>query len=222
MAEPTFGELLREYRRAAEYSQETLAERAGLSVGAVSALEQGIRRAARRDTVDALASALQLPQSLRRLLEESAALARKRQRPDDSHLPLALTSFIDRNEVRELQALLAEHRLLTVTGSGGVGKTRIAIEVARRTEHLYDETWFADLLPVRDGSLVASQLAARLNVAVGGDDGLSEIVHRLRSQRALLVIDNCEHVVAEAASAIGSLLRPARLRTRYPASSTSA
>jgi transcriptional regulator with XRE-family HTH domain len=138
MPDPTFGELLREYRRAAGCSQETLAERAGLSVGAVSALEQSIRRAARRDTVDALASALGLSESLRGPFEESAALARKRQRPDDSRLPIALTSFIERNEVQELQALLAEHRLLTITGSGGVGKTRIAIEVARRCERLYE------------------------------------------------------------------------------------
>jgi predicted ATPase/DNA-binding XRE family transcriptional regulator len=207
MPDATFGELLREYRRAAGCSQETLAERAGLSVGAVSALEQGIRRAARRDTVDALASALDLSESLRRPFEESAALARKRQRPDDARLPIALTSFIERNEVQELEALLAEHRLLTITGSGGVGKTRIAIEVARRCERLYDETWFIDLLPVRDGSLIASQMAGRLNVPLRDDDGLGDVVRQLRARHALLVIDNCEHVVADAAGAVGSILQ---------------
>jgi predicted ATPase len=124
-----------------------------------------------------------------------------------------LTSFIERNEVNELQALLAEHRLLTITGSGGVGKTRIAIEVARRTEHLYDETWFVDLLPVRDGRLIVSQIAARFNVPLEGADGLTGIVHHLRSRRVLLVMDNCEHVVADAASVIGNLLQRCRSLT---------
>lgn len=206
MADPNFGELLREHRRAAGYSQETLAERAGLSVGAIAALEQGIRRAPHRDTVEAISDALIMPEETRLQFEDAAARARRRQRREASSLPLSLTSFIERNEVLDLQALLTEHRLLTITGAGGVGKTRVAIEVARRTEQLYDETSFVDLLAVRDGSLVAPQIAARLKVQVRGDDGLSEIVHHLRSRRALLVVDNCEHVVADAASAIGNLL----------------
>jgi predicted ATPase/DNA-binding XRE family transcriptional regulator len=206
MAETTFGELLRQYRRAAGYSQEGLAERAGLSVGAIAALEQGIRRAPHRDTVDAISDALGMPELTRREFEAVAAQARRRQRHDDSVLPASLTSFIERREIYELQNLLAAHRLLTITGSGGVGKTRIAIEVARRVEHLYDETWFVDLLPLRGGNLVRSQIAARLNVQLRGDDGLTEIAHRLRSRRVLLVIDNCEHVVVEAASVIEKLL----------------
>jgi predicted ATPase/DNA-binding XRE family transcriptional regulator len=207
MADPKFGELLREYRRAAGYSQEALAERSGLSVGAISALEQGIRRAPHRDTVDAISDALTMPESARRQFEAAAAQARRRQRRDDSNLPASLTSFIERSEADELQNLLTAHRLLTITGTGGVGKTRIAIEVARRAEHLYDETWFVDLLPLRDGNVVRSQIAARLNVQVRGDDGLSEIVHRLRSRRALLVIDNCEHIVTDAALVIEKLLQ---------------
>ena len=207
MADSNFGELLKEHRRAAGFSQETLAERAGLSVGAVAALEQGIRRAPRRDTVDAISDALTMPESTRTQFEDAAAQARRRQRRDDSNLPASLTSFIQRNEANELQIILAEHRLLTITGSGGIGKTRIAIEVARSAEHLYDNTWFIDLLPLRDGKVVQAQIAARLNVAIGGDDGLSEIVHRLRSRRVLLVIDNCEHIVTDAALVIEKLLQ---------------
>lgn len=202
-----FGELLKEHRRAAGYSQETLAERAGLSVGAIAALEQGIRRAPHRDTVDAISDALKMPDPARKQFEAAAAQARRRQRREDSTLPESLTSFIERNEVDEIQALLAAHRLLTITGSGGVGKTRIAIHVARRAEPLYDETCFVDLLPLRDGNLVRSQIAARLNVQVAGADGLSEIVRRLRSRRALLLIDNCEHIVTDAALVIEKLLQ---------------
>lgn len=204
---PNFGELLKGYRRAAGLSQETLAERAGLSVGAIAALEQGIRRAPHRDTVEAISDALAMPESTRLKFENAAAQARRRQRRDDSNLPVSLTSFVERNEVNELQSLLAEHRLVTITGSGGVGKTRIAIEVARRAEHLYDETWFVDLLSFREGRLIAGAIAAKLNVQIGGDKGLDEIVHRLRFRRTLLVIDNCEHVVTGAALITGELLQ---------------
>ena len=207
MAELTFGELLRERRREAGYSQEALAERAGLSVGAISALEQGLRRAPHRDTVDAISDALNMPSSTRTQFEAAAAQARRRQRRDDSRLPASLTSFVARSEVNEIESLLTAHRLLTITGPGGVGKTRVALEVARRAGERYDETWFIDLLPLRDDNLLPSQIAARLNVGIRGDDGLTEIVHRLRSRRALLVIDNCEHVVAEAALVIENLLR---------------
>ena len=64
---------------------------------------------------------------------------------------MSLTSFIERDELNELKALLRDHRLLTIIGSPGIRKTRIAIELARRVEDLYDEIWFVDLLPVRDG-----------------------------------------------------------------------
>jgi predicted ATPase/DNA-binding XRE family transcriptional regulator len=211
--EAPFSELLRQQRRAAGYSQEDLAERAGLSVGAIGSLEQGLRRAPHRDTVRALADALRMPESKRRQLEEAAAHARGRRPRGDSGLPILLTSFIERAELGELKALLSEHRLLTITGSPGIGKTRIAIELARLVEDLYDETWFVDLLPVRSGNFVTSQIALRLNVPTEGDDGLSAIVRRIRSRHTLLVIDNCEHVVADVASVVEKLLRSCPLLT---------
>lgn len=202
-----FSELLRERRHAAGYSQEMLAERAGLSVGAVAALEQGLRRAPYRNTVNALTDALGLSDDVRREFERAAARARRRHRQTESNLPTSLTSFIERNEVSELQALLGEHRLLTITGSGGVGKTRIAVEVARRAEEHYDDTYLVDLLPLRDGSMVAPHIAAGLDVPSEGDDGLAGIVRYLRGRHILLVLDNCEHVIEEAASTIDTLLR---------------
>lgn len=81
--------------------------------------------------------------------------------------------------------MLSEHRLLTITGLPGIGKTRIAIELPRRFQDLYDETWFVDLLSVRGGNFVASQIALRLNLLTEGDDGLSGIVHRIRSRKVL-------------------------------------
>ncbi len=213
-SETPFSELLRQHRRAAGYSQEDLAERAGLSVGAIGSLEQGLRRAPHRDTVKALADALGMSEPERGQLEEAAAGARGRQARGDSGLPISLTSFIERHDLDELKALLHEHRLLTITGSPGIGKTRIAIELARRVEDLYDEIWFVDLLPIRGGHFVTSQIALRLNVpAAEGDDGLSGIVRRIRSRHTLLVIDNCEHVVAAVAAVVEKLLRSCPLLT---------
>jgi predicted ATPase len=172
-----------------------------------------LRRAPHRDTVRALADALGVSESERRQLEEAAAHARGRQPRGDSGLPISLTSFIERRELDELKALVREHRLLTITGSPGIGKTRIAIELTRRVEDLYDETWFVDLLPVRGGNLVTSQIAFRINMPTEGDDGLSGIVRRIRSRRTLLVIDNCEHVVADVARVVEQLLRSCPLLT---------
>ncbi|MGB6986485.1 MAG: helix-turn-helix domain-containing protein [Candidatus Aquilonibacter sp.] len=208
-----FSELLREQRRAAGYSQEELADRAGVSVAAIGLLERGLRRAPHRDTVTAIASALNMSEATRKQFEEAAARARGRQARNVSAIPASLTSFIERNEVDELKGLVAEHRLLTITGSPGIGKTRIAIEVARRIEDSYDETWFVDLLPIRDRDLVASQIALRLNVPVEGDDGLSGIIHHLSLRHSLLVIDNCEHVIADAAGVVEKLLRACPLLT---------
>ena len=120
--EIAFSELLREQRRAAGYSQEELAERAGLSVGAIAALEQGARRAPYRDTVSALANALGIPDSTKRRFEDVAARARRRVRRDDAI------------------------RLVTVTAPGDAGKTRIAIEVARRNDQFIELADVTDLI----------------------------------------------------------------------------
>jgi len=185
----SFGDLLRRYRTAAGLSQEALAERSGLSEGAVQSLEQGLRRAPYRHTVRALADALNVPESQAIKLEELAARARLRRRATQAPLPTTLTSFVDRSDVDELVALLRERRLITLTGCGGVGKTRIAIEVARRCANYYDVVDFLDLLPLRDGALVQSRMLTRMH-----------------SQRTLLVIDNCEHLVSETAAAVVHLL----------------
>lgn len=213
-----FSELLRQQRRAAGYSQEDLAERAGLSAGAIGSLEQGLRRAPHRDTVKALADALGMSEFERGQLEEAAARARGRPRRHASGIPPSLTSFVERDEVGELKVLIVDHRLLTVTGSPGIGKTRIATEVARRIEDTYDGTWFVDLLPIRDRGLIASQIARCLDVPVEGDDGLSGIVHHLRSRRALLVIDNCDHVIDDAAAVVERLLPRCPLLTVFATS----
>lgn len=202
----SFGDLLRRFRVRAGLPQEEVAERAGLSIGAVQSLEQGKRRAPYRNTVRALAEALDLSGDETSSLQELAARVRVRHHDAPAFLPVTLTHFIDRNNVDELVALVRDRRLITVTGSGGVGKTRVGIEVARRSVSGFDVVGFVDLLPLRDGSLVPAQIAARLGVGMSGEGGLGEVVDRLRTRRVLLIIDNCEHLVGDAAQTIARLL----------------
>ena len=123
-----------------------------------------------------------------------------------STLPTPLTSFVERSEVGEISHLLLDHRLVTLSGSGGVGKTRVAIEVSRRIEQSFDHIWFVDLLPLRDRKLLVPHIAARLNVSSGSGDGLSAIIRQLSSHRALIVFDNCEHLIEETAVVLATLL----------------
>src|SRR5271170_5687259 len=203
----TFSELLKRYRHAAGCSQEALAERSGLSARAISALEQSSRRGPYRETVAALADALGLSEEARAALEEAAANARGRSGKDASVLPSPLTTFIERPEVAEISELLLEHRLVTITGSGGVGKTRVAVEVARRVEETFDQTWFIDVLLVRDPNMLAPYIAARISPTANSGDPVLTIARMIGSQRALLVLDNCEHVIDETATTLAALLR---------------
>ena len=110
--------------------------------------------------------------------------------------PAALTSFIGRDgPVREVAALLEEHRLVTVTGPGGVGKTRLAGEVARRMEARFaDGARLAELALVQDGAQVTAAVAAALGVREQPGVVVAEVLVRvLARQQMLLVVDNCEH-----------------------------
>jgi predicted ATPase/DNA-binding CsgD family transcriptional regulator len=123
--------------------------------------------------------------------------------------PAGLTSFIGRaGPVREVAVLLAEHRLVMVTGPGGVGKTRLAGQVARRVAGRFaDGVWLAELAPVQDGGQVPGAVAAALGVreqpGVPVGEALAGVLAR---QQLLLVLDNCEHVAGAAAQLCAGLL----------------
>ncbi len=123
--------------------------------------------------------------------------------------PAVLTSFIGRDgAVREVAGLLAEYRLVTVTGPGGAGKTRLAGQVARRVAGRFaDGAWLAELAPVRDPEQVASVVAAALGVVEQpGVPAAEALVRVLAGQQLLLVLDNCEHVIGAAAQLCAGLL----------------
>ncbi|HRW39715.1 MAG TPA: AAA family ATPase, partial [Aquihabitans sp.] len=127
-----------------------------------------------------------------------------------NNLPTQLTPFIGREaELAQLHALLDDVRLLTLTGSGGCGKTRLALQAAAdRVERHRDGVWYVELAPLGETSSVLGTLADVLRVHGSAEQSLLDlVVERLRDARALLVVDNCEHLLDDAAEVIGALLR---------------
>ena len=126
-----------------------------------------------------------------------------------SNLPVQLTSFVGRDtEVRDIAAVLREHRLVTITGAGGVGKTRLALHVA--AELLTDSpdgVWFAELASVEDGDGMAEVIARSVGAVRRADLSLTDsILESLRTRQLLLVLDNCEHLLGEVADLVEELL----------------
>jgi predicted ATPase/DNA-binding XRE family transcriptional regulator len=212
----TFAMLLRGHRRAAGLSQEELAERAGLSVRGLSDLERGARRAPHVATVRRLADALRLGEVDRGGLLAAAARL-PGQRSDGGwaptvgqpQLPHALTSFVGRErQVAEIQQLLSRTRILTLTGTGGVGKTRLALELARGVANMYaDGLWWVELAPLTDPQRVPRAVADRLRVPEQVGRPLRETLQAaLVNRQLLLVLDNCEHVLSACAELIDALV----------------
>ena len=222
----SFGGLLRQLRAEARLTQQELAEAAGLSPRAVSDLERGINRTARKDTAVLLAGALGLAEPVRSLFVAAALgriqaaqvlAAKTRQARGDSlasadgvygFVP-ALTSFVGRaRSVSEVAVLLDQYRLVTVTGPGGAGKTRLAGEVAKQVAARFaDGVWLAELAPVRDTALVWAVVAAALGVREQpGLPAVEALARVLARQQLLLVLDNCEHVIGAAAQLCAGLL----------------
>jgi predicted ATPase/DNA-binding CsgD family transcriptional regulator len=123
--------------------------------------------------------------------------------------PAALTSFVGRaGVVGELAEHLGQYRLVTITGPGGAGKTRLAGEVARQVAGRFaDGVWLAELAAVRDPAQVAAAVAAALGIReLPSMTAADALAHGLARRQLLLVLDNCEHVIGAAAELCGRLL----------------
>lgn len=132
--------------------------------------------------------------------------------PELRRVPGSLTSFVGRQrETDELVRLLQDYRLVTVTGPGGVGKTRLAAEVAREVAHQFpDGVCFVELSAVTDAARVPAQVAAALGVRQAQGRPVQEMLTAvLSARRLLLVLDNCEHVLTAVAELCGDLLKSA-------------
>ena len=120
-----------------------------------------------------------------------------------------LTRFVGRaDDARKLDGLLGEYRLVTVTGPGGGGKTRLAAEVTRQVaDRFADGVWQVELASVQEPALLPTAVAAVLGAQQGPDTSIVEsLLAMLSRQQLLLVLDNCEHMLATVAELCGSLL----------------
>jgi len=210
---PGWGELLRHYRGSAGLTQAELAARSGISSRTIQDLERGRVGVPRRSTVALLARALRLSPEERATLEAAgrrpqAGATAVAERP--SGLPMPLTPMVDRErEVERIGAYLLRTgtRLLTLTGTGGVGKTRLALHAAVAIGPGFaDGVVFVPLATVRDPELVLAAIAQAAGVRGAGGRPLQEgLFGVLRAKHLLLVSDNFEHVRA-AAPAVAALL----------------
>jgi predicted ATPase len=126
-----------------------------------------------------------------------------------NNLPPQLTTFVGRAEVERAVSLLERTRLLTLTGPGGTGKTRLSLALATDcTDRFPDGTWFVPLAPVTDPELVASAIAASIGLLAPQRPPIERVKDHLRDRNALLVLDNFEQVVS-GAPIVGEILRSA-------------
>ncbi|MBV9582391.1 MAG: XRE family transcriptional regulator, partial [Chloroflexi bacterium] len=220
-----FAEQLRSFRLRAGLTQEGLAEKAGLATGGVAALERGVRRAPYASTLGALSDALDLSAEERTRF----ALAARRPRdggqrapspapsgrslqPGQTRLRAPLTNLVGRDaELATARALMdpaeSAARLLTLVGPGGVGKTALGLHVAAEIQDEFESAWVVELAPLAEAALVPETVAAVLGVPENPPtsplDGLARF---LADQSALLVLDNCEHLLETCAQLADQLL----------------
>jgi predicted ATPase/transcriptional regulator with XRE-family HTH domain len=222
-----FGGLLRQLRDDAGLTQEELAGAARVSQRAVSDLERSINRTARKETAVLLGDALGLDGRARELFVSAArgrasaaeVLAAVHGRPPGAfavarvlpgNLPAQLASFIGRDrELADVRVLVTSSRLVTLTGAGGCGKTRLALQLAAGLpDGCGDGVWLVELAAVVGPDAVAPAVCRALGIAAQpGRPTLDTLVDALAPQAVLIVLDNCEHLVGDCATAAEAILR---------------
>jgi predicted ATPase/class 3 adenylate cyclase len=125
-----------------------------------------------------------------------------------TNLPLQLTSFVGREtEIAEIASLAREHRLVTLIGSGGVGKTRTALQVAADLhDDLGDGVWLVELASLSSGDNLPSTIAQALGITLAAGSPLEQLIDVLNTKRLLLIFDNCEHLVEPSARVATAIL----------------
>ena len=226
--ETSFGRWLQRRRKALDLTQLELAQRVGCAAETLRKIEADVRRPSHQ-IAERLAQALEIPESDRAAFVKAARAELAADRlshptqdvtqvafihPPSSNkpitnLPALLTTFIGREkEQSDLMGLITKHRFVTLTGSGGVGKTRLAIKVVPKVaEQFPDGVWFLDLAALNDPELVPNTLAALLGLRESKDASITTIlINYFRLRTVLVIFDNCEHLVEACAQLIYALL----------------
>ena len=137
--------------------------------------------------------------------------------PAGTYLPPILTPLIGRDtELAQLQQLVGAHRLVTISGPAGCGKTRLAVEVARSAAGAFDDgVWFVDLVAINDPMLVVDVVISTIGFVPSADaTPIQDLKAYLNARRVLVVVDNCEHLLAAVASMAEEVLgEPAGVRS---------
>src|SRR6266508_5045523 len=224
----SFGYWIRRQRKALDLTQQVLAERVGCSLAAIKKIVSDERRPSRQ-IAERLADILGVAANQREIFLEVArglrpveqlSLAHEPASPTPSeipkavphNLPVQLTSFVGReHELLEIKQLLTTTHLLTLTGPGGTGKTRLSLQLAAEVlKDLPDGVWLVELAPLADPTLVAQTIASTLGVhEQPGRTLLEALTDYLRAKTILLILDNCEHLIETCAQLANSFLRTA-------------
>ncbi len=141
-----------------------------------------------------------------------AAAEWKPPKPSRSNLPLQLTGFIGRErEIEEIKQLLQDHRLVTLTGAGGTGKSRLALQVAAQVlDQFQDGVWLVELAPITDATLIPPTVLRLLGLNTeAGRNPLDVLKFYLTEQCLLIILDNCEHLLDACCSFVDAILKAA-------------
>ena len=223
MAEVSFGEWLKRRRSALGLTQEQLARQIHCSTSALRKFESEERRPS-AEVIEQLAEIFHIPPAERKSFlryargdwqaisgGETDEEPWQRSRPIvRSNLPASTTSFIGREkEQAEIINLLDRHRLVTLVGAGGIGKTRLSLEVAHEVLNTFpDGLWFIEFAPLADPALVLQAIVNTLGlIEQANRPPQTMLTDFLKAKKSCLVLDNCEHLIQASAELAEALLR---------------